>query len=84
MIRILLENDSKHEDNRIRGMGLKDDISLKVIEGDRKIIEHEISHLKVAILEMIFTESLYREKQDFGKTHNLIVDGLELIRDGKI
>ena len=55
------ERDFKHEDDGIRVLGILDDLSLKVIDGDVKKIEREISNLRFAILQMLCLENFYRE-----------------------
>ena len=46
---VLSEGHFKHEDKRFRKLGIIDVISLKVIDGDVKIIEHEMRNSRVAI-----------------------------------
>ena len=72
-INVLSGSDFKHEDNRIRVMGIIDH-SLKVIDGDVGNIEREISNLKFAILKMSRLEILYIEK-DNEKRLIFIIDG---------
>ena len=68
----------------MRVMGIIDDFSLKVIDGDVKNIEHEISNPTVGVLQMLCLERLSRKEKDDEKRPNLIIDGKELIRDDKI
>ena len=65
-------------------MGFIDDISLKVLDGDVKNTKPEISNLRVAILQMLCLERLYREEKDNGKRPRLILDGKELVKDDEI
>ena len=58
IINVLSESDFKHEDNRIKKLGIIDDISLKVINGDVENIGHDISNQRVAILQMLCLEKL--------------------------
>ena len=59
-------------------MGNIDDISLNVIDGDVKNIEHDISNLRADILQMLCLEKLYREENDNEKRPNLLIDGKEV------
>ena len=60
---VLSENDSKHEDNRIRVLNIIDYMSLKVIDGDAKIKEHEIMNLRIAVLRMLCHDNFFYKKQ---------------------
>ena len=60
---MLSESDFKHGNNRIKVTSLIDDFSLNVIDEDVKNIQHEMINLRVAILQMLCLENLYREKK---------------------
>ena len=47
-----------NEDFRIKVMGIRDNLSLKVIDAVVKKIEHEISNVRVVILRMLCLEQL--------------------------
>ena len=74
---IISESDFKQEDNRIRVMGIIG-ISLKVIDGDVKNFEREISNMRVGILQMLFLERLYTEGRIYERRPSLIRDGTEV------
>ena len=63
IIILLSESDFKHENIRIKVMGIIDGISLKVIDRDVKTIEHDMSNLSVAILKMLCLERLYIDEK---------------------
>ena len=56
------ENAFKHEDNRIRVMCIRYDISLEVVDVDVEKLEDGISHLRIAILQMLCLENLCKEE----------------------
>ena len=61
---VKFETDSKHEEICFRMMGIIDDISLKVTDGGVKKIDNVISNLRVAILQKLRLECLYRDETD--------------------
>ena len=63
-------------------MGVIDDISLKVIDGD---VEYGISNLRVAILKMLCLENFFKE--EVGKENDnvtIILDGKAIVVEDKI
>ena len=64
-------------------MGSIDDLSLKVIDEDFKNIQQEMSHMRVAILQMLCLERLHKEEEDNDKWPNIIIDGKEFKKEDK-
>ena len=52
VINVLSASDFKHQDNRI-----------KIIDGDVKNIEHEISNLRIAVLKMLCKKKNYMHQK---------------------
>ena len=65
MINVIFESDFKHEDICIKVMGSKFERSLKVIDGDVKNIQHEVSQLRVTILQVLCLEKLYAQEAKY-------------------
>ena len=78
IIIVLSEGDFKHEDFRIRVMGIIDDFSLQVKDGFVKNFVYDLSNSRVAILQMLCLECLPREEKYNEKMPNFIIDGKEV------
>ena len=63
-------------------MGNTQRISLKVIDGDVQNIEYEKRNLRIAILQMLCLENLYKKEADHDKRGDESINGNEtLIHD---
>ena len=54
-----------HEDNRIKLMGIVDDMSLKVVDGDVKVYKCERTNLRNAKLQMFCLGKLYAQEATY-------------------
>ena len=79
----LCETDFNYDDSRIKVLSIIDVVSLKVLDRDVKSFNHEISNLRVAILQLLRSGRFYREEKDNEKSSNPLFDGKELIRDNQ-
>ena len=62
MINVQSESEFLHEYNRVRVIGIVDNLSLKVTDRDVKNIGQAINNLRVGILQMLFLERFYEEE----------------------
>ena len=60
-------------------MGIIDDISLKVIDGDVEIFEHKISNLRVAISQKLCLGKLYKKEADHEKRGVESINGKRIV-----
>ena len=73
VISILFKGDFMSEDKVIRVLGVLDDISLMSIDGNVEPLVQEIFNLRVAFIQTLRPENLYKEeaaKEDKDRNHD--------------